>query len=84
MLSSLKFKDQTTYPSTGRTTMPHDHIQLAQAPNGELGPRCHNCGMRLTFGNAMVVDKFYMCWEHYVEATGADTATEISYAVVRF
>ena len=39
--------------------MPHDHIQLAQAPNGELGPRCHHCGMRLTFGNAMVVDKYY-------------------------
>jgi len=32
--------------------MPHEHIQLAQAPNGELGPRCHECGIRLTFGNA--------------------------------
>ena len=60
--------------------MPHDHIQLAQAPNGELGPRCHQCGIRLTFGNAMVVDKHYMCWDCYVEATGADTATEaVSY-----
>ena len=39
--------------------MPHEHVQLAQAPNGELGPRCHACGMRLTFGNAMVVDKYY-------------------------
>ena len=40
--------------------MPHDHIQLAQAPNGELGPRCHKCVIRLTFGNAMVVDKYYI------------------------
>ena len=31
-------------------TMPHEHVQLAQAPNGEIGPRCHNCGIRLTFG----------------------------------
>lgn len=64
--------------------MPHDHIQLAQAPNGELGPRCHQCGNRLTFGNAMVVDKYYMCWECYVEATGADTATEVSNSDERF
>ena len=64
--------------------MPHEHVQLAQAPNGELGPRCHACGMRLTFGNAMVVDKYYMCWEHYVEATGADTTTEVSDADERF
>ena len=64
--------------------MPHDHIQLAQAPNGELGPRCHQCGIRLTFGNAMVVDKHYMCWDCYVEATGADTATEVSNADERF
>ena len=38
--------------------MPHEHIQLAQTPNGEIGPRCHKCGERLTFGNAMVVDKY--------------------------
>ena len=44
--------------------MPHEHITLAQAPNGEIGPRCENCGIRLTFGNAMVVGKYYMCWEH--------------------
>ena len=54
--------------------MPHDHIQLAQSPSGEIGPRCHKCGIRLTFGNAMVLDKHYYCWEHYVEKTGADTA----------
>ena len=68
----------------GRIAMPRDHIQLAQAPNGELGPRCHACGKRLTFGNAMVVNKYYMCWKHYVQATGADTATEITDADERF
>ena len=55
--------------------MPHEHIELAQTPNGEIGPRCKTCGIRLTFGEAMVVDKNYLCWEHYVESTGADTAT---------
>lgn len=57
------------------STMPHEHIPLAQTPNGELGPRCKSCGIRLTFGEAMVVDKHYYCWEHYVEVTGADSAT---------
>ena len=64
--------------------MPHEHIPLAQTPNGELGPRCNACGTRLTFGEAMVHDKHYFCWEHYVEATGADTATSIGEAEERF
>ena len=34
--------------------MPHEHIELAQTPNGEIGPRCNECGIRLTFGEAMV------------------------------
>ena len=55
--------------------MPHEHIELAQTPNGEIGPRCNVCGIRLTFGEAMVFGKHYLCWEHYVEETGADTAT---------
>ena len=49
--------------------MPHEHGELAQTPNGEIGPRCHTCGIRLTFGEAMVVDKHYYCWAHYVEVT---------------
>jgi hypothetical protein len=67
-----------------RDSMPHDHITLAQAPNGEIGPRCDSCGVRLTFGNAMVVDKYYLCWDHYVEATGADTSTTVGEAEERF
>lgn len=55
--------------------MPHEHIELAQTPNGEIGPRCNACGIRLTFGEAMVHGKHYVCWTHYVEATGAGTAT---------
>ena len=26
--------------------MPHDNVQLAQAPNGEIGLRCKDCGTR--------------------------------------
>ena len=55
--------------------MPHEHIELAQTPNGEIGPRCKTCGDRLTFGEAMIIDQHYYCWGHYVEITGADTAT---------
>ena len=55
--------------------MPNEHVQLAQAPNGEIGPRCHTCGIRLTFGNAMVHNQHYYCWTHYVEITGEDTVT---------
>jgi hypothetical protein len=29
----------------------------------------------MTFGAAMVVDKDYYCWKHYVEITGADSVT---------
>ena len=65
-------------------TMPHEHISLAQAPNGEIGPRCEMCGTRLTFGNAMVHDKFYLCWKCYVEKTGDDTSTSIGEAEDRF
>ncbi|RJV01571.1 MAG: hypothetical protein DWC06_01325 [Candidatus Poseidoniales archaeon] len=67
-------KTETFHAKVGRD-MPHDHIELAQTPNGELGPRCKSCGTRLTFGEAMVVDRDYFCWKHYVEKTGADTAT---------
>ena len=64
--------------------MPHDNIQLAQAPNGEIGPRCNDCGTRLTFGAAMVIDKNYFCWDCYVNKTGADTATTVGESEQRF
>jgi len=55
--------------------MPHDHVPLAQAPNGELGPLCHGCGKRLTFGQSIPIDKHYACWECYQEITGCTAAT---------
>ena len=58
--------------------MPHDHVRLAQAPNGEIGPRC------MTFGAAMVLNNNYVCWPCYVEATGADTSTVVGETVERF
>ncbi|DAC51752.1 MAG: hypothetical protein VYA95_04870 [Candidatus Thermoplasmatota archaeon] len=64
--------------------MPHDNVQLAQAPNGEIGPRCKKCGIRMTFGAAMVIDNNYYCWKCYVEETGAESATTIVEAEQRF
>ena len=64
--------------------MLHENIELAQAPNGELGPRCKQCGIRLTFGNAMVIDKNYFCWDCYVELKGAESATTVGEAEQRF
>jgi hypothetical protein len=32
----------------------------------------------------MVVGKYYVCWEHYVEMTGADTSTTLGEAEERF
>tara|TARA_Y100000996_G_C22241583_1_gene527911 strand:- start:323 stop:448 length:126 start_codon:yes stop_codon:yes gene_type:complete len=29
----------------------------------------------MTFGSAMVVDRDYFCWVHYVEVTGAASVT---------
>ena len=64
--------------------MPHEHVALAQTANGEIGPKCNKCGIRLTFGNSMVNDQVYLCWEHYVEATGADSATKTHDTESRF
>ena len=64
--------------------MPHEHVQLAQAPNGEIGPRCHECGVRLTFGSSMAHNQHYYCWEHYVEQTGADTVTVVGETEEKF
>lgn len=55
--------------------MPHEHVPLAVTEKGELGPCCIKCQKRMTFGEAMIHEQHYLCWEHYVEATGADSAT---------
>ena len=76
-------KPEPSTPNRG-LPMPHDHIRLAQAPNGEIGPRCSMCNKRMTFGAAMVLNNNYVCWTCYVEATGADTYTVVGETVERF
>lgn len=55
--------------------MPQDHVPLTLTENGELGPSCRICAKRMTFGEAMVHNQHYFCWEHYREQTGVDSAT---------
>jgi len=45
---------------------------------GQLGPICAITGKPLTFAEAIVLDNEYVCWEAYVEATGAKSATNDS------
>jgi len=58
--------------------MPHEHVPLALTEKGELGPCCRICAKRMTFGEAMVHDQHYLCWKHYLEESGADSATSTS------
>jgi|TARA_B110000914_G_scaffold111861_1_gene97896 hypothetical protein len=46
---------------------------------GQLGPICAITGKAMTFAEAMVLDDKFVCWEAYVEATGADSATDDKY-----
>ncbi|MBM66973.1 MAG: hypothetical protein CMB39_00755 [Euryarchaeota archaeon] len=52
-----------------------DPSKLSTA-SGQLGPVCAITGRALTFAEAIVMDNEYVCWEAYVEATGAGPATE--------
>ena len=45
---------------------------------GQLGPICAITGKPLTFAEAIVLDNEYVCWEAYVEAAGAESATNES------
>lgn len=45
-------------------------------PDGEIGPLCAHTGKLLRWGEAMVVEATYVCWEAYLELTGAEPATE--------
>ena len=60
----------------GDDSMPHDHIKLAQSPTGEIGPLCNICSKRMTFGEAIPMDRDYVCWKCYVEITGNEPATK--------
>lgn len=56
--------------------MAHDSVSIALSPSGEVGPLCNICKKRLTFGESMVHNEHYLCWEHYQEATGASSITD--------
>lgn len=43
---------------------------------GEIGPVCDYCGARLTFGQAIPIDKKYSCHSCYVQETGAMSSTD--------
>ena len=44
--------------------------------SGQLGPVCAITGKALKFSEAIVLDDEYVCWEAYVEATGASPSTD--------
>jgi hypothetical protein len=44
--------------------------------SGQLGPICAITGQALKFSEAIVLDNEYVCWEAYVEVTGASPSTE--------
>lgn len=52
-----------------------DSSKLSTA-TGQLGPVCSHTGKALTFAEAIVLDNQYVCWEAYIEITGAGPATE--------
>jgi len=52
-----------------------DPSKLSTA-TGQLGPICAITGKPLTFSEALVLDNQYVCWEAYVEITGAKPSTD--------
>ena len=52
-----------------------DHSKLSTA-SGQLGPVCAITGKALKFSEAIVLDNEYVCWEAYVEKTGASASSE--------
>jgi hypothetical protein len=44
--------------------------------SGQLGPICAITGKALRFSEAIVLDNEYVCWEAYIETTGASPSSE--------
>ena len=44
--------------------------------SGQLGPVCAITGKALKFSEAIVLDNEYVCWEAYIESTGASPSTD--------
>ncbi len=52
-----------------------DASKLSTA-TGQLGPVCAITGKAMSFAEAIVLDDQFVCWEAYVEVTGAVSASE--------
>jgi|TARA_B110001454_G_scaffold57646_1_gene56402 hypothetical protein len=52
-----------------------DPTKLSTA-SGQLGPICAVTGKAMTFAEAIVHDGDYLCFEAYIEMTGASSATD--------
>ena len=48
-----------------------DPSKLSTA-TGQLGPVCSHTGRAMTFAEAIVLDDKFVCWEAYIELTGAE------------
>ena len=55
-----------------------DASKLSTA-TGQLGPVCAITGKAMTFAEAIVLDDKFVCWEAYVEVTGADSSSDGKY-----
>ena len=51
-------------------------VSKLSTASGQLGPVCAVTGKALTFAEAIILDGEYVCFEAYVEKTGAGPATE--------
>tara|TARA_B100000900_G_C20594194_1_gene722737 strand:+ start:2060 stop:2293 length:234 start_codon:yes stop_codon:yes gene_type:complete len=52
-----------------------DASKLSTA-TGQLGPICAITGKAMTFAEAIVLNDQFVCWEAYIEATGAESASD--------
>ena len=55
-----------------------DASKLSTA-TGQLGPICAITGKAMTFAEANVLDDKFVCWEAYVEVTGAESSSDGKY-----
>lgn len=55
-----------------------DASKLSTA-TGQLGPVCAITGKAMTFAEAIVLDDKFVCWEAYVEVTGAESSSDGKY-----
>jgi hypothetical protein len=51
-------------------------VSKLSTASGQLGPICAITGKALKFSEAIVLDDKFVCWEAYVEVTGASPSTE--------